>query len=225
MRRKLNYRDSQAVETNQTIRKTYLLLAITLIFSGFMSFLGLQLERSFDNWLMWLLGGIGLLLLIYPFKDSWFGLVVVFAFVGWDGYFAGPFIRYYLEMPEGESIVMWSLFTTALLFLSLSFYAFKSKRDFNYLGAFLHNLLFASVILLFGRLFGGIELNMLAMALSGIGLFSAYILYDTSRIIHGYEKNYIEATVELYLDIMNIFFDLLRLFGSFFKRRVEDVFD
>jgi modulator of FtsH protease len=217
--------DDMFFRGNKTLQKTYILLALTLLFSAFMSYLGLQMEKSVISWTLWIVGGAGILLLIYLFRNSWFGLILVFIFVGWDGYFAGPFIRQYLEMRDGGYVVTWALLVTAILFLSLSFYAFISKQDFNYLGAFLYNILFASVVLFFIGFFGGLELNELAMAWSGIGLFSAYILYDTSRIIHLYESNYVQATIELYLDIVNIFFDLLRVFGLFVKRRVENILD
>ena len=44
---------------------------------------------------------------------------------------------------------------------------------------------------------------------------SGLILFDTSRIIHGGETNYIRATVALYLDIYNLFVHLLHLLGVF----------
>ena len=46
-------------------------------------------------------------------------------------------------------------------------------------------------------------------------LFSAYILYDVSQIVHGGETNYIMATLNLYLAIYNIFVSLLRLLMAF----------
>ena len=46
-------------------------------------------------------------------------------------------------------------------------------------------------------------------------LMSGLILYDTSRIIHGGETNYVMATVSLYLSIYNIFISLLHIFGLF----------
>jgi modulator of FtsH protease len=42
---------------------------------------------------------------------------------------------------------------------------------------------------------------------------SGFILFDTSRIIHGGETNYITATIGLYLNIYIIFQHLLMLFG------------
>jgi modulator of FtsH protease len=38
-------------------------------------------------------------------------------------------------------------------------------------------------------------------------------LFDTSRIIHGGETNYIMATVSLYLSMYNIFVNLLAILG------------
>ena len=46
-------------------------------------------------------------------------------------------------------------------------------------------------------------------------LFSAYILYDISRIVNGGENNYISATLAVYLDIYNIFVHLLNLLMAF----------
>jgi modulator of FtsH protease len=46
-------------------------------------------------------------------------------------------------------------------------------------------------------------------------LMSGFILFDTSRIIHGGETNYIMATFSLYLTIFNIFVHLLHLLGAF----------
>ncbi|MNN61510.1 Modulator of FtsH protease YccA [compost metagenome] len=46
-------------------------------------------------------------------------------------------------------------------------------------------------------------------------IMSGLILFDTSRIIHGGETNYIRATVSLYLNIYNIFVHLLSILGVF----------
>jgi len=48
---------------------------------------------------------------------------------------------------------------------------------------------------------------------------SGLILYDTSRIINGGERNYINATISLYLSFFNIFIHLLHLIAVFTGRR------
>lgn len=39
------------------------------------------------------------------------------------------------------------------------------------------------------------------------------ILFETSRIVHGGETNYVMATVSLYVSIYNLFSSLLALIG------------
>ena len=46
-------------------------------------------------------------------------------------------------------------------------------------------------------------------------LFSAYILYDISRIVQGGETNYVTATLAVYLDVYNVFVSLLQLIMAF----------
>ena len=50
-------------------------------------------------------------------------------------------------------------------------------------------------------------------------LFSGYILYDVSKIVHGGETNYVMATLKIYLDIYNIFINLLNLLLAFSGQR------
>jgi modulator of FtsH protease len=53
----------------------------------------------------------------------------------------------------------------------------------------------------------------LAISAVVIMIMSGFILYDTSRIIHGGETNYVLATIGLYMTIFNIFISLLQILG------------
>ena len=55
----------------------------------------------------------------------------------------------------------------------------------------------------------------LAISAAVVLLMSGFILYDTSRILHGGETNYVLATVSLYLNIYNLFSALLHLLMAF----------
>jgi len=55
-----------------------------------------------------------------------------------------------------------------------------------------------------------VVLSMLAVA-----IFSAFLLVDLKRIVDGGETNYISATLALYLNLVNIFQNLLMLLGIF----------
>ena len=79
--------------------------------------------------------------------------------------------------------------------------------------------LFIGVILLLvaslANIFFAIPALSLTISAIAILIFSAYILYDISQIIHGGETNYVMATLTLYLDIYNIFVNLLSLLMAF----------
>jgi FtsH-binding integral membrane protein len=53
----------------------------------------------------------------------------------------------------------------------------------------------------------------LVISVLAIAIFSAFILYDVQQIITGGETNYITATLAIYLDVYNIFTNLLALLG------------
>ena len=56
---------------------------------------------------------------------------------------------------------------------------------------------------------------MLTVMVLAIGIFSAFILVDVQRVINGGETNYIMATLAIYLDVYNVFTNLLALLGIF----------
>ena len=56
---------------------------------------------------------------------------------------------------------------------------------------------------------------MLTLSVLAIGLFSAFMLFDIKRVIDGGETNYITATLAIYLDLYNVFQNLLMLLGVF----------
>ena len=114
---------------------------------------------------------------------------------------------------------MTALGMTGLVFFSLSGYTLVTKKDFSFMSGFLMTglwVVFGSMILmLVGGLFGwhvpGLHL---AISAAVVILMSGLILFDTSRILHGGETNYVMATVSLYLSIYNIFQSLLILLGA-----------
>jgi modulator of FtsH protease len=54
---------------------------------------------------------------------------------------------------------------------------------------------------------------MIALSVLAIAIFSAFMLFDVNRIVTGGETNYVLATLALYLDLYNVFVNLLALLG------------
>jgi len=202
--------------TNKVLKNTYILLSMTLMFSAAMAAVSIYLNFPPIHWILQLGGMIGLLMLTNVFKNSALGLLCVFAFTGFMGLTAGPTINSYLSFfNNGAELVMTAAGGTGVIFLGLSGYVLTTRKDFSFMGGFLFIGLLVLIVASLANLFFAVTAVQLALSAMSIMLFSGYILYDTSKIIHGGETNYIMATTQLFLDIYIIFMNLLHLLGFF----------
>lgn len=199
----------------QVLRNTYLLLSMTLFFSAAMTTVAVSVGAAPMHWLLTLGGMIGLLFALQAMRNSIWALPLVFAFTGFMGWSLGPMISYYLQTPAGASIVGNALFGTATVFLSLSAYVLTTKKDFSFMGGFLFTGLIVALLASIALIFFQSPLMSLVVSAMLVMLAAGYILFDTSRIIHGGETNYVMATVALYVDIYMLFTNLLAIMGVF----------
>ncbi|KAF3324365.1 BI1-like protein [Carex littledalei] len=116
-------------------------------------------------------------------------------------------------------LVLQAAGVTVVVFLSLTMYTFwaaKKGKDFNFLGPFL----FAAIITL--SIFSIIQFffplgKTFTTLIAGIAvlIFCAFIIYDTDNIIKRFDyDDYVIASVDLYLDIINLFLYLLQIFSN-----------
>ena len=204
---------TRVLATNAVIRNTYLLLAMTLLFSAVTAGVSLALNLSHPGLMLTLVGYFALLFATARFRDGSLGLVFVFALTGFMGYTLGPILNSYLALANGGQIVMTAMAGTGVIFIGLSGYALATRKDFSFMGGFLMvGILVAFLAGLGAAIF---EMPALSLAVSAmfILLMAGLILYETSNIIHGGETNYIMATVTLYVSIFNLFTSLLHLIG------------
>lgn len=209
-------RSQDAIQaTNKVLRNTYMLLSMTLLFSAVTAGIAMALNLSPGAGLILSLVSFGMIFWVHKTADSGQGLIAIFAFTGCMGAALGPMLNHYVAMTNGPALVMQALGGTALIFLSLSGYALTTRKDFSFMGGFLFTGLIVAVVAGIANIFLGIPALSLALSAVIIMIMSGLILFDTSRIIHGGETNYIRATISLYLNIYNIFTSLLHLLGVF----------
>lgn len=211
----LNASKSSAIEINKVLKNTYMLLSMTLAFSAVTAGVSMAMGLSHMAALVMTLGAFGLLFVVNKKADQASGIYWIFAFTGLMGASLGPMLNHYAAMPGGPSLIMQALGGTALIFFALSGYALTSKKDFSFMGGFLMVGLIVALVAGIANIFFQIPALSLALSAAIIMIMSGLILFDTSRIIHGGETNYIRATVSLYLNIYNIFVHLLHLLGVF----------
>jgi len=200
--------------TNKVIKNTYILLSMSLLFSAFAAFLGVITGIGHGAALVASIAGIAMLWFVLPrTANSAAGIPVLFGITGLLGFGLGPVLNYYLAV--NPSIVMTALGGTGAIFLGLSGYALTTRKDFSFLGGFV----MVGMLVVLGaallNIFLGIPALFLAVNAAVVMIMSAFILWETSSLIHNGETNYIMAAAGLFLSILNMFQALLHLLGAF----------
>lgn len=207
---------ASSLSTNRLIRNTYLLLSMTLLFSAATASVSMALNWPFMGPLVTLGGYFGLLFLTTRLRNSAWGVAAVFALTGFMGLTLGPLINFYLHaFSNGAQLVMMAMGGTGAIFVGLSAYAMTTRRDFSFIGGFVMVGVLVAFLAGIGALIFNLPMLSLAVAAMFVLLMSGFILFETSNIVHGYETNYIMATVSLYVSIYNLFTSLLHLLGAF----------
>ena len=205
----------------RVLKNTYMLLAMTLVFSAVTAGIAMAMGRGHGVGMICSLVALGLIWFVLPrTANSPAGIGVVFAFTGLLGLSLGPLLNHYLALSNGGAVVMQALGGTAIVFFALSGYVLTTKKDFSFMRSFLVAGLVVVLVAMLGSIVAsmfGVDVSMLSLGLSAaiVLLMSGFILFDTSRIVHGGETNYVMATVGLYLSIYNLFVSLLHIIGAF----------
>jgi len=203
-----------ALATNKVLKNTYMLLSMTLIFSGVMALVGMSAGLGHGVSLVSSLVAIGLLWFVLPrTANSSAGIPVLFAITGLLGLGLGPMLNFYMAI--NPSIVSTALGGTGVIFLGLSGYALTTRKDFSFMGGFLMVGLMVVLVAALANIF--LQMPVMQLVISGaiVMIMSGLILYQTSAIIHGGETNYIMAAASLFLSLLNMFQALLHLLGAF----------
>jgi modulator of FtsH protease len=195
------------------LKNTYLLLGMMLAFSSLTAWYSFSNNLPRPGILITLVGFYGLMFGIHKAKNSALGLVFAFGLTGFMGYTIGPIISAYVSAGAGATVSL-ALGMTAAVFVGMSAIAIITKKDFNFLGSFLlAGGLVLMAVMLISFIFSVPGLSLAVSA--GFALFASLcMLYETSRIVRGGERNYMIAAVGLFVSIYNLFLSLLHLLGA-----------
>ncbi|MFE8069793.1 Bax inhibitor-1/YccA family protein [Marinobacteraceae bacterium S3BR75-40.1] len=197
-------------EVSSVLRNTYMLLGMTLAFAALMAWMSMSLNLPYPNIIVLLVGFYGLLFATHKLQNSPWALVTTFALTGFMGYTLGPIIGMYVSAGAGH-IVAQAFTLTAITFVGLSGYVLVTRKDMS----FLSGMIMAGFWVLLGCMILSFFISTPAFQLAisgGFAIFSSMIiLFQTSQIIHGGERNYILATVTLFVALYNLFISLLNI--------------
>ena len=207
-------------ERNRVLRNTYWLLALSLVPTVLGAWLGVAtgITRALTGGLglvVFLGGAFGFMYAIEKTKNSAAGVPVLLGFTFFMGLMLSRLIGVTLRFSNGPELIMYAFGGTAAVFATMATIATTSKRDFSGMTKFL--MVGAIMLLLAGIANIWLQLPslMIVFSLIAIAIFSAFMLVDVQRVVNGGETNYVTATLAIYLDVYNVFTNLLALLGIF----------
>jgi modulator of FtsH protease len=202
---------------NKVLRNTYMLLGLSMVPTVIGALVGLNMNLAFlaQHPIMYTLVMFGVMMglffAIQANRNSSLGVVLLLALTGFMGLMLGPILQFALHLRNGGEIVGLAAGGTGAIFVALSVIASTGKRDFGFLGKFLMVGIVLLILASLANLFFHIPALTLTLSAAGVLLFSGFILFDVNRIVNGGETNYVMATLSIYLDIYNLFVNLLQL--------------
>jgi modulator of FtsH protease len=206
------------IASHSVLRNTYWLLGLTLLFSAGTAGFAMMTNAVVKPWLA-IIGIYGLMFATHALRNSGWGLLCAFAFTGFMGYTLGPLLNMVLHgYANGSQLIMTAFGATGIIFFGLSAYVLTTRKDFSYLGGFLFVGVMVALLAAIANFFFNVPALHLAVSAAFVLLSSGLILFHTSQIINGGERNYIMATISIYVALYNLFVSLLQIFSTFSGR-------
>lgn len=208
-----------ALSRNRVLRNTYMLLALSMVPTVLGAWIGVKTGFSFFaanpaiGFIVFLAVAFGFFFAIDKTKNSGWGVALLLGFTFFMGLMLSRMIGMVLGFSNGASLIGLAFGGTAVVFATMATLAGTIKRDLAPMGKFLFIGVIMLLVAAFANIFLQIPALMIAISLIAIAIFSAFMLYDINRIITGGETNYVTATLAIYLDVYNVFVNLLALLG------------
>jgi FtsH-binding integral membrane protein len=203
------YTEQRLVGINRVLPMFFL----SLLFAVIGTIVGTQVPPAL--FLPLLVIEFGMLLAAMFLRKRRVGYTFLYMFTFISGVTFYPVLAHYLGAIGGD-MVLAALGVTTLSYGATALYAWKSKADFSFLGGFLMVGLIALLGLMIWNMIWPLGGTMyMFFTLLGILIFIGFTLYDISAIArHGVPEELVPmAVLNLYLNFVNLFLFVLRLFG------------
>jgi modulator of FtsH protease len=216
----LNGGSAYGVDTHKVLRNTYWLLALSLLPTVGGAWLGmstgfLSAMSPGMSTLLFFVGAYGLMFGVNATKNSSAGVFMLLGFTFFMGLMLSRLLGVVLHgYSNGASIIMTAFGGTAGVFFGMATLATVVKRDLSSLTRFLVIGAIIAIVASLINMFVQSTAAMLAISTAVMVIFSLFVMVDIKRVIDGGERNYIMATLNIYLDLYNVFQSMIILLTS-----------
>jgi modulator of FtsH protease len=201
-------------QRSAVLGKVLALLGFSFVFTAGGALIGRGLGPG--AFLLSIVGSFGTLIALQFLRErSPLNLALLYGFATFEGMLIGLILEAYVARGMG-AVVLNAAMTTAAVALAAGTYGYTTKRDLSGMGGILFvgllGVIVASVVGIF------VQLPLLYIGISAVAavLFTGFLVFDLNRVAAmrgATEGQAILLTVRVYLDIINLFLALLRLFG------------
>lgn len=200
------------LDRNAFIEKVYFLLVATLVTTAGSAYWGVVSGLAHKYfWPAIIAEIIVFIIALIVRRTPVINMITLFSYTALSGFTLAVVLERYLEKGQGE-IIWQAAALCALIFGILSMYVHITKQDFDWMGGILLVSLIMLIIAGIGFMFFPSAFGIFMWSCISAVIFSGFILYDTSRIILKYDtEEVVSAVLDLYLDIINLFLDMLRI--------------
>jgi modulator of FtsH protease len=207
-----------AAQRNRVLRNTYWLLALSMVPTVLGAWVGVQtgITRAMSpmvSLVVFMVGAFGLMYLIEKNKNSAAGVPLLLGFTFFMGLMLSRLVGAVLGLNNGTSLIMLAFAGTGAIFFAMATLSSVVKRDLAPMGKFLFIGAIMLMVAMIANIFIQSSALMITISVLGMGIFTAFILYDLKRVRDGEETNYITATLGVYLSLYNVFQFVLSLLG------------
>jgi modulator of FtsH protease len=200
-------------QVRKTLFNTFVTVGIMVAITGALALVSGGVKLGGLSMIVGLVASLAMIFALNRYRNSSFGLVLLAMFSALHGVLLGPMLNHYLEMSNGATLVGTAAGLTALATFACAAYAISSKRDFSRWAGALFSITLVVLVAMIASIFIPIPGLHLALSVVTAVLFTCWLLYDVGSILNGTETSYITAALSVYLDVLNIFVSLLRIFG------------
>ncbi len=223
-----SYQNRTMVSTvSSVMKRVYFKMTLGLLVSAFVSLWASQSQAFWtlmynNSWLMWglLIAEVGIVIAITAAINklsSPMASLLFYVFAAVNGLTLAPIFLAYAH----ETIAT-TFFVTAGTFAAMSIYGYFTSNDLSRMGSILIMALFGIIIATLVNLFIKSETMMWIITYAGVLIFVGLTAWDTQQIKNMAMTAPAEATgrlatigaLNLYLDFINLFLYLLRIFGN-----------
>jgi FtsH-binding integral membrane protein len=201
-------------QRSAVLGKVLALLGFSFVFTAGGALIGRSLGPG--AFFLSIIGSFATLIALQFLRErSPLNLALLYGFATFEGMLLGLILDAYIARGMG-AVVLNAAMTTAAVTLAAGTYGYTTKRDLSGMGGILFVGLLAVIIASVVGIF--VQSSLLYIGISAVAavLFTGFLVFDLNRVAAmrgATEGQAILLTVRVYLDILNLFLALLRIFG------------